>query len=180
MAENKIQNFQSGLIPGAKKREQSVTTDWTVLGDLIDGVVLKEVRSVMKQNGFLTEIYRADWNLDDSKVEQVFQVSLNPNTTEAWHVHAQTTDRFFASSGRILMVLYDARKDSPTFGLINEFRIGAERPGLLVVPPGVWHGVQNIGTVPATLVNLVDFSYDYESPDHWGLPADTDQIPYQF
>jgi dTDP-4-dehydrorhamnose 3,5-epimerase len=176
----KDKEFPEVNLEGAVRREQSVTADWSVLRDTIDGVRLKEMRSVIKQNGYLTEIYRTDWNLDQNGVDQVFQVLLNPGATEAWHVHSHTTDRFFASSGRILLVLYDARENSPTYGLVNEFRAGAERPALLVVPPGVWHGVSNIGTTPVTLVNLVDVAYNYESPDHWGLPADTNLIPYRF
>ena len=168
------------LLDGAVRREQSVTSDWSVLRDAIDGVKLKEMRSVIKQNGYLTEIYRRDWNLDQDRVDQVFQVVLNPGAIEAWHVHEKTTDRFFASSGRILLVLYDAREGSPTHGRVNEFRIGTERPALVVVPPGIWHGVCNIGDQSAVLINLVDAAYKYESPDHWGLPANTDQIPYSF
>lgn len=51
----------SGMLNGAKRRTQSVTADWTILQDLIDGVRVKEIRSVIKNNGYLTEIYRADW-----------------------------------------------------------------------------------------------------------------------
>ena len=35
--------------------------------------------------------------------------------------------------------------DSPTHRLVNEFRCGLARPTLILVPPGVWHGVHNIG-----------------------------------
>ena len=110
-------------LPGSVKRKQSVTADWTVLGDAIDGVETKEIRSVIKQNGYLTEIYRSDWDLDKNTVDQVFQVFLNPGATEAWHMHAETTDRFFASNGRVLLVFYDARESSRTRGLVNEYRL---------------------------------------------------------
>ena len=78
------------------------------------------------------------------------------------------------------VVLYDARGDSPTRGQMNEFRIGTVRPGLIVIPPGVWHGVQNLHDGPSTLVNLVDRAYRYDDPDHWRLPPDTAEIPYRF
>jgi dTDP-4-dehydrorhamnose 3,5-epimerase len=51
---------------------------------------------------------------------------------------------------------------------------------LLIIPPGVFHGVQNISSQPAVLLNLVDKAYQYEAPDHWRLPLDTDKIPYRF
>lgn len=46
--------------------------------DAIDGVKVNEVRNVQKGQGQLTEIFRADWGLDDGVVEQVFEVWLGP------------------------------------------------------------------------------------------------------
>jgi dTDP-4-dehydrorhamnose 3,5-epimerase len=75
-------------------------------------------------------------------------------------------------------VLYDARRDSSTGGLTNEFRFGERRPGLVVIPPGVWHGLRNLQSAPSVVVNLVDRAYAYDAPDHWRLPPDTPEIPY--
>jgi dTDP-4-dehydrorhamnose 3,5-epimerase len=54
------------------------------------------------------------------------------------------------------------------------------RPQLLVVPPSVWHGVQNLSTDVSAFVNFFDREYDYEDPDDWRLPPDTAEIPYRF
>jgi dTDP-4-dehydrorhamnose 3,5-epimerase len=162
------------------KAERSVTSDWTPLQTLIDGVRIKEIRNVPKKAGILTEIYRRDWDLDNRVVDQAFQALLYPGGLSAWHTHRLTTDRLFVTTGMLRIVLYDDRSDSPTRGLINEFRIGSARPGIVVVPPRVWHGVQNYGPEPAILLNLVDRAYDYDDPDHWSLPPDSELIPYQF
>jgi dTDP-4-dehydrorhamnose 3,5-epimerase len=169
-----------GDLPGAKKDAQSITRDWQPLQRLIDAVLVREVKQVLKNNGNLTEVFRADWNLGDTGIGQVFQNIFHPGGISAWHVHARTTDRIFVNLGHLKVVLYDAREGSPTYGLINEFRFGTSRPGLLVVPPGVWHGVHNLGDTDAGLLNLVDHAYDYESPDHWRLPPDSPLIPYSF
>jgi dTDP-4-dehydrorhamnose 3,5-epimerase len=113
-------------------------------------------------------------------VDQVFQVMMNPGVISGWHTHQRTTDRLFVSHGVILIVLYDSRADSPTLGLVNEFRFGVARPALLTIPPGVWHAVRNLSAEPSILLNLTDCAYTYEDPDHWRLPLDTDKIPYRF
>ena len=128
--------------------------------------------------GYLTEIFRMDWALDEFGVDQVFQGVLEPGGLSAWHAHAVTTDRLFISYGRIQISLYDAREDSPTFGELNHFRFGTVRPAMIIVPPMVWHGVKNISSGVSILVNVVDHAYEYELPDHYRLPADTDKIPY--
>jgi dTDP-4-dehydrorhamnose 3,5-epimerase len=168
-------------LPGNTKDIQSVTKNWSpVAQQRIHGVQVREVQNVIKSNGILTELYRKDWLLDDLPVEQVFQVCLNPGALSAWHSHALTTDRLFASTGTILIVLYDARQDSPTYRLINEFRCGLARPTLITVPPGVWHGVCNIGSEISTLINMVDKAYIYVDPDHWRVPPDSPEVPYSF
>jgi dTDP-4-dehydrorhamnose 3,5-epimerase len=168
------------VLDGATQDGQSVTSSWTVLREPIDGVLLHEVRNVLKDNGWITELYRGDWALDAGPVDQVFQVTLEPGGVSAWHCHRHTTDRLFVTSGTVKVVLYDHREDSPTRGTISVYRLGERRPGLLLVPPEVWHGVQNVGSEKASMVNLVDRAYAYESPDHWRVPSDHPGIPYSW
>lgn len=149
--------------------------------ELIDGVKLREVRNVYgRRGGKLTELFRRDWRLDDGDVEQVFQVVLAPGEISGWHVHQRATDRLFVNWGAAKVVVYDARRTSPSHGKVNEFCVGSGRPTLIRVPPGVWHAVQNINDGPSGVINVVDNAYQYDDPDHWRLPLDTDKIPYEF
>jgi dTDP-4-dehydrorhamnose 3,5-epimerase len=178
---NQRNSAQNWTLPGMVKDRQSVTRDWQVADqNLIDGVAVVEVKNVVTGRGYLTEIYRADWNLAPANVAQVFQTMLEPGTVSAWHAHAKTTDRLFAAYGRILIVLFDARQGSPTYGELNQFRFGGVRPALVTVPAGVWHGVQNVASAPSMLLNLVSDCYSYEDPDHYRLPMNTQEIPFQF
>jgi dTDP-4-dehydrorhamnose 3,5-epimerase len=169
-----------GALQGAKRDAQSITRDWQLLREPIVGVDVREVKNVLKDNGYLTEVWREDWGLRPSTVAQVFQALIEPRGISAWHVHEHATDRLFANHGRLKIVLYDARADSASTGRINVFHCGSARPMLIVVPPGVWHGVHNVGAAPALLLNLPDHAYAYDAPDHWRLPPDTDRIPYSF
>jgi len=168
-------------IKNSVKDSQSITKDWDFSEiNVIDGVRLKEVKNVPKLNGYLTEIFRQDWFDNQVKIDQVFQVKLSINGLSAWHAHRKTVDRLFVSEGLMRIVLYDDRPESPTRRTVNEFRLGSIRPGLVIVPPRVWHGVQNIGDGESTILNLVDTAYAYEDPDHWRLPYDSTQIPFSF
>ena len=62
----------------------------------------------------------------------------------------------------------------------GSLQIGVERPCLVVVPCGVWHGVKNISAQPAMMLNAVDAAYDYKQPDHWRLPQSNPHIPFDF
>lgn len=166
----------SWLVDGAARDAQSVTKDWQTIGtECIDGVDVREVSSVLTGYGRLTEIHRAEW--DERPVGQVFQSVLGVGAISAWHAHEHTLDRLFATAGSMLIVLFDGRPGSPTRGMVNRFRFGEHRPGVVSVPPRVWHGVKNIGDGPATLVNVVDAAYEYEEPDHYRVPLECPDIP---
>ena len=169
------------LVGGATHDSQTVTGEWMRPDmKMIEGVQVKEVKHVPKTSGYLTEIYRCDWGLDDRPVDQIFQVVLLPGQISAWHAHATTLDRLFVSIGLARIALFDRRKGSSTFGIVNEFKIGEIRPALIVIPPTVWHGIQNIGATPAIVLNIVDSAYRYQSPDHWRAPLDSSEIPFSF
>ncbi len=159
---------------------QTVTADWMPIdAPAIDGVQIKEIRSVATSTGYLTEIFRKEWGLDTLPVGQVFQRTLYPGSVTGWHAHAATQDRLFCCTGSIRISLYDGRKASPSFGAVWHKIVGPLRPAVVVIPPGVWHGVTALGPETALLLNLVDKAYAFEDPDHWRLPPDTDLIPYK-
>jgi dTDP-4-dehydrorhamnose 3,5-epimerase len=78
------------------------------------------------------------------------------------------------------VVLYDSREDSPTHGQIEEFFIGDLNPLLIKIPPFVMHGFRGLGPGMTLMVNVPTELYNYEEPDEYRLPSDTDQIPYDW
>ncbi|MEH6515098.1 MAG: dTDP-4-dehydrorhamnose 3,5-epimerase family protein [Halioglobus sp.] len=162
----------------AQKDSQLVDRDWNILQKAIDGVVIKEIRHVPRDHGVITEMYRTEWDPTGLPVLQTYQSRLYPGAIGAWSCHAQSIDRLFVSSGHIKAVLYDGREQSPTYGMINEFHLGDHRPAFLVLPTGIWHGLQNLGDCDSMVINFPTLAYQYEDPDHFRLPMDTPDIPY--
>ncbi len=171
----------SWKVAGARADRQTVTPDWQPTDQqLIDGVQLHQILPVISSDREMTEIIRLDWFEDPPTIEQVFQVTLRTGAISAWHGHAKTTDHLYVAHGVVRIALYDRRPDSPTQGRVNEFTLSTRRPGLLVVPPKVWHGLQNVGEGDALVINSVDYAYCYENPDHWRVSPETSEIPFDF
>ena len=163
-----------------RKDAAHINKDWQIERQLIDGVFTREVRNVVTANGVTTELLRADWGLVDGHVEQAIHVALRGGALSAWHQHRNRWDYVFVVGGHIRIVLHDPREDSPTRGQVDVFHLSPARPTLLGVPPWIWHGVQNLSNDQSMFVNLFNREYDYEDPDEWRLPPDTDEIPYEF
>jgi dTDP-4-dehydrorhamnose 3,5-epimerase len=166
-------------LDGMEQRRQSVTSEWDLVGQpAIEGVVVRDIRSVPTSYGHLAEVWRSDWKVDAAGVDQVFGSQLEPGAVSGWHAHGETTDRLTVVAGQLLIVLWDGRRSSSTYGTVNEWRLGVVRRALIVVPPGVWHAVKNESAAPAVLLNAVDRAYTYEGPDHWAVPPESPMIPY--
>jgi dTDP-4-dehydrorhamnose 3,5-epimerase len=168
------------MLPGAQKDEQLVTSDWQDVNAGIDGVIAREVLHVPRDHGVITETFRPEWDPTGLPVVQIYQSRLYPGAIGAWSCHAKAIDRLFVNQGHLKVVLFDGREESPTFGRIHELHVGDPRPTFIVIPKGIWHGLQNVGTTDALVLNYPSHAYDYIDPDHWRLPYDTDQIPYKW
>lgn len=168
------------MLPGARKDGQLVTDEWQALQRPIDGVVTHEVLHVPRDHGIITEMYRPEWDPSGLPVVHIYQSRLFPGAIGAWSCHGSSIDRLFVNQGLLKVVLYDGREESRTHGSLMELYVGDPRPTFLVLPAGVWHGIQNLGSADALLLNFPTNAYDYEDPDHWRLPYDSDQIPYRW
>lgn len=168
------------MLDGAQKDPQIVTSDWQRIAPRIEGVVVREVLHVPRDHGVITETYRAQWDPTGMPVVHVYQSRLFPGAIGAWSCHMKSIDRLFVNQGHLKVVLFDGREDSPTYRTVMELHVGDARPAFLVLPVGIWHGLQNLGATDALVLNYPTMAYDYEDPDHWRLPFDTDQIPYRW
>lgn len=159
---------------------QTVTPDGRVTRDLLDGVVVRMATTLADERGELCEVYNPAWGLSGEPLVYAYQVVVRPQKIKGWAVHYEQDDRMFVSLGVLKIVLYDGRAGSPTAGHVNELVLGERNRGLVIVPRGVFHAVQNVGTTDAVFINLPTRPYDHAAPDKYRLPPDTDQIPYRF
>jgi dTDP-4-dehydrorhamnose 3,5-epimerase len=143
----------------------------------IGGVHIHELGNILTRSGFMTELFRSDWPVVGIAIRQINWVQLNPDAVTDWHSHARQTDHLVGVSGNIKLALWDNRKASPTRGASEIFRIGAIRPVMVVVPPGVWHGLRNESGEPAGYINIIDALYDHQKPDNWRLAPQSEGIP---
>ena len=143
----------------------------------IAGVRVVELGNVLTRSGTLLEVFRIDWPSIAIKVEQVNWVQLNANAVTDWHRHAIQTDHLVGVGGNIRLALWDGREDSPTRGESEIMRLGALRPIMVIVPPGVWHGLRNESGEPAGYLNMIDQLYDYARPDNFRLAPGTPGVP---
>lgn len=146
---------------------------------MIDGVLVRKLRLIPDERGFLMEMLRSDWE-EFEGFGQVYVTAVYPGVVKAWHYHKIQDDHFICVHGMAKVVLYDAREGSPTRGQVNEFFMGTLNPILLRIPKGVYHGFKGISEEPALIVNVPTELYNYQQPDEYRIEAHSTDIPYDW
>lgn len=144
----------------------------------IDGVTVRAARTVVDSRGELTELFATAWYESVEPVAHAYLVVAAPGSIRGWVVHDHQDDHLTYLSGRVRVVLYDARTGSPTEGVLAEHYFGSNNRCHLIIPAGVFHLVQNVGTEDALFTNHPSRPYRHDAPDKRRLPVDTDLIPY--
>ncbi len=147
--------------------------------DLIEGVKIRNLKPILDERGYLQECLRSDWPIFQ-KFGQAYITIAFPNVVKAWHKHKIQTDNMICLVGNAKLVLYDGRESSSTYKLINEIFFGEKNPLLVTVPNNIWHGFKAIGGEKIVVLNIPTELYNYENPDEYRLPYDTDEIEYDW
>jgi len=91
---------------------------------------------------------------------QVNYSVMYPSVIKAWHRHAKQTDFWLCLHGHLKVGVYDEHSDRAWSAVIGE-----KRPGVMVIPPPLWHGCATVGVEPAGLLYYVTRQYDPANPD---------------
>jgi len=146
---------------------------------MISGIRVKQLKVIPDERGKLMEILRSDDEIFQ-KFGQVYMTTAYPGIVKGWHYHKVQYDHFTCVGGMMKLVLYDARKASPTYQEINEFFVGLSDPSVVQIPPLVYHGFQAVGNQEVIVINIPTECYHHEKPDEFRIPADSKEIPYDW
>lgn len=146
---------------------------------MIEGVIVNQLTSHVDERGRLCALFRRD-EAGSEQYGQVHLTTLWPGVVKAWHRHKHRRDSLVCVAGTVRLGLYDERADSPTHAELNQFFLGAHSPLRISIPPGVWFGLQALGTEQALVVVLSDQPYDPHRPDEERCDPVVNEIPFDW
>ena len=111
---------------------------------MIDGVVVKPLRRIPDERGFIMHMLRSD-DPDFERFGEIYFSTIFPGVVKAWHLHKEMILNYSVISGMVKLVLYDDRDGSSTKGELQELFIGRENYQLVKIPPFVWNGFKTVG-----------------------------------
>lgn len=92
---------------------------------------------------------------------------MYPHVVKAWHRHQQQTDFWCCLHGHLKVGVH-RESDGQSWMLVT----GEKRPGIVIIPPPLWHGAATVGPESAGLLYYVTHAYNPAEPDEERLAFD--------
>jgi dTDP-4-dehydrorhamnose 3,5-epimerase len=126
----------------------------------IDGVIWKALTKYNDARGWLCELFRHDELSTEFHPVMAYISQTEVGVARGPHEHVDQSDCFcFLGPSNFKVYLWDRRGDSPTYLARQTEVVGADRPMLLIVPPGVVHAYKNVGGEPGLVFNCPNRLY---------------------
>jgi dTDP-4-dehydrorhamnose 3,5-epimerase len=126
----------------------------------IDGVIWRPLKKFHDSRGWLCELFRHDELPAEFHPVMAYISETLPGVARGPHEHVEQSDCFcFLGPSNFAVYLWDRRPDSPTYLARQIETVGADRPMLLIVPPGVVHAYKNVGAEPGVVFNCPNRLY---------------------
>jgi len=141
----------------------------------IVGVEVRPLKRHLDKRGWLVEIFRIDELDPQIRPVMAYISETFPGVTRGPHEHVEQTDYFcFLGPSTFEVILWDNRRDSPSYWHRQAFLIGGDNPFIIIVPERVVHAYRNIGQSPGWVINCANRLYAGE-----GRKGPVDEIRHE-
>jgi dTDP-4-dehydrorhamnose 3,5-epimerase len=164
----------------ARRDAATVTAEGKVVSRITEGVTFHEVPTHIDERGSVVELYDPRWNWHPDPLVFAHVCTIRPGYVKGWGLHQGHEDRYMVLSGEVLIVLFDPRPESSTYGEVCKIVLSEYNRRVMNIPRFVWHAQQNIGSRDSLLLDFPTAPYNHDNPDKLRLPPNSPLIPYSF
>ena len=145
----------------------------------IEGVKVIPLQRIPDERGTIMHMLRAD---DPHFIQfgEIYFSTVYKDIIKGWHRHREMTLNYACIFGRVKLVIYDDREDSPTRGAIMEQFLGPDNYALVQIPPGLWNGFKGMSDPHAIMANCCTHAHDPDARRTDRLDPLENDIPYDW
>jgi dTDP-4-dehydrorhamnose 3,5-epimerase len=141
----------------------------------IEGVLLTQLRIIGGASGNVMHAIKNNETAYQGFGEAYFS-TVEQGQVKGWKKHTKMLLNIIVPAGEIYFVLFDDRRDSPSYHTTLEVSLSPENYQRLTVPPGVWMAFKGMGNGLNMLLNVASIVHDPLEAEN--LPIKNDLIPY--
>ena len=144
---------------------------------MIQGVQIIPLKRIPDERGTIFHMLRAT-DPHFQQFGEIYFSTIYRGVVKGWHWHREMTLNYACVFGRVKLVLYDERPDSPTQGELMEVFLGQDNYSLVIIPPEVWNGFKGMSHPFAMVANCCTHAHDPSRSQR--LDPFQNHIPYDW
>jgi dTDP-4-dehydrorhamnose 3,5-epimerase len=126
---------------------------------MIQGVQVLPLKRIPDERGTIFHMLRAT-DPHFQQFGEIYFSTVYRGVVKGWHWHREMTLNYACVFGRVKLVMYDERPDSPTQGELMEVFLGQDNYSLVIIPPEVWNGFKGMSDPFAMVANCCTHAHD--------------------
>jgi dTDP-4-dehydrorhamnose 3,5-epimerase len=126
---------------------------------MIHDVKISNLKIISDNRGKVMHMLRADDSVFKRFGEIYFSTILY-ESIKGWHLHKEASLNYVCISGKVRLVLYDGRNDSPTKGEYQELILSPENYFLVTIPPNIWNGFKGLDKKESIIANCLTLPHN--------------------
>tara|TARA_B110000003_G_C16378070_1_gene429318 strand:+ start:133 stop:591 length:459 start_codon:yes stop_codon:yes gene_type:complete len=145
---------------------------------IIDGVVLTPLKQIKDERGAVFHVMKNDSETFYSFGEAYFS-KINKKIIKGWKLHKEMKQNFCVPYGKLKLVLFDNRINSPSKGVINEIILCDDKNYIRVtIPENIWYSFKCLSDPYCLLLNISNIEHD--PLESITMDINTNEIPYSW
>ena len=144
---------------------------------MIDGVKIVPLQRIPDERGTIFHMLRAT-DPHFQQFGEIYFSTVYKDVIKGWHWHREMTLNYACIFGRVKLVLFDERPESPTRGEIMEIFLGPDNYSLVIIPPELWNGFKGMSDPVAMIANCCTHPHDPSRSQR--LDPFENHIPYDW
>jgi dTDP-4-dehydrorhamnose 3,5-epimerase len=126
---------------------------------MIDGVQIIPLKRIPDERGTIYHMLRVD-SPHFIQFGEIYFTTIYKGVIKGWHLHYDMTLNYACIFGRIKLVMFDERENSPTKGELMEVFLGPDNYSLAIIPPNIWCGFKGMTDPYAIVANCPTHAHD--------------------
>lgn len=125
----------------------------------IEGVIITPLKIISDNRGSVMHMLRNDSAIFE-KFGEIYFSTIYAKKIKAWHLHREATLNYACVYGKVKLVMFDERKESVTYGLLQEIFLSLDNYSLITIPPNIWNGFKGIGVEHSIIANCLNLPHN--------------------
>ena len=125
----------------------------------IHDIIVTPLKIISDDRGKVMHMLRKDDKIF-SKFGEIYFSTILQNKIKAWHLHKESTLNYSCIKGKVKLVLFDNRKNSPSKGALEEIILSPTNHSLITIPNNIWNGFKGLSKEESIIANCLTIPHN--------------------